>query len=117
MALNAAILAGIVLMGVRWARRKYAEIKPALFSEAEMWMGGAIGRFMQNLSEQAAEEGVEGSSPGSGTIKLGGFQIDVGTIREILPIIPQILQLAQMFGVVKGGGGGTVNPFLKALEP
>ncbi len=110
-ALDGVFLLGLLVLGFRYLRKKYAVMKPQLLSEMEMWMGGAIGRFMQNLSEQAAEE--EGTiSPGTGTLKLGGFQIDVATIKEIMPMIPQLMQLAQMFGLAKGGGGGS-NPFLK----
>ncbi len=104
-ALNAAILAGILTLFVKVGA-------PRLLSRAEVWMGGAIGRFMANLAQQAAEEEGTGSSPGSGTLKLGGFQIDIRAIKELMPIVPQLLQLAQMFGIAKGGGGGT-NPFLK----
>lgn len=107
-ALNAAILAGTLLMFVKFGA-------PKLLSRAEVWMGGAIGRFMQSLSEQAAEEeGSEGSSASSpGAISLGGFKIDIGTIKELMKIAPQLIQLAQTFGLVKGGGGGGANPFLQ----
>ncbi len=115
-ALNGVFLLGLVVLGLRYVRRKYAVMKPQLLSEAEMWMGGAIGRFMQNLSKQAAEE-EGGSSSGfsSGALELGGFKIDVATIKELLPIIPQIIQMAQTFGLMKGtgGSGGGQNPFLK----
>ncbi len=110
-ALNGVLVASVVLMGLRWGRRKYAEMKPKLFSEAEVWVGGAIGRFWQKLQEAAEEEGPEGST--AGMIKLGGFQMDVGTIKSLMEIAPQLLQLAQSFGLVKGGGGGGSNPFLK----
>ncbi len=95
----------------------YVRLKliPSVLSKAEIWMGGAIGRFMQNLAKQAEEEG-EGGVPGtSGTLKLGGFSVDVGTIKELLAIAPQIIQLAQMFGLVGAatGGGGGEHPFLK----
>ncbi len=115
-ALNGVFLLGLVVLGFRYVRKKYAVLKPQLLSEVEIWMGGAIGRFMQNLSEQAAEEeGIDGSSPGVGTLKLGGFQVDTGTIKELLKMAPQLIQLAQSFGLIKGGGsgGGAVNPFLK----
>ncbi len=105
-ALNGAILAGTFLIFLKFGA-------PKLLSRAEVWMGGAIGRFMQNLSEQAAEEGMEGSSPGVGTLKLGGFQIDIGTIKALMEIAPQLIQLGQSFGLIKGGGGGGANPFLK----
>ncbi len=105
-ALNAAILAGTLLMFLRFGA-------PKLLSRAEVWMGGAIGRFMQNLSQAAEEEGMEGSSPGTGSLKLGGFQIDIGTIKELMKLAPQLIQLAQTFGLVSGSGGGGANPFLK----
>ena len=78
--------------------------------EAEQWIGGAIGRFMQSLSEQAAaEEGGEGlpGGGGAGSINLGGFKIDAGTIRSIA----EILKVLRDMGLLKGGGGGE-NPFL-----
>ncbi len=72
----------------------------------QKWIGGAIGNFMTNLANQAATE--EGGSGGGapGMLKLGGFEIDVGTIKELLAIAPQALQLAKMFGLTGGGGGG-----------
>lgn len=80
----------------------------------QKWIGGAIGNFMTNLAKTAEKEGTEGSSPGAGVLKLGGFQIDVGTIKQLMEIAPQLMQLGQMFGLVRGGGGGgIVNPFLK----
>ncbi len=70
----------------------------------QKWIGGAIGNFMTNLANEAAEEGgVEGHTPGM--LKLGGFEIDVGTIKELIGIAPQLLQLAKVFGLTGGGGG------------
>ncbi len=83
-------------------------------SRVQMWIGGAIGRFMQSLSNQAAEEEGAGSpgvssasSPGVGVLKLGGFSVDVRTIKELLPILPQLMEAAKMFGLLKGGAGGS----------
>ncbi len=82
---------------------------PKLLANAEIWMGGAIGRFMQNLAKQAAEEeGGEGGSTPGGALNIGGFKIDSGTIQSIA----EILKVVQGLGFLKGGGGGT-NPFLK----
>lgn len=77
-------------------------------------MGGAIGRFMQSLTNQAAEEeGGEGqgiSSP-TGTLNLGGFKIDAGTIRSLTELLRVVQSLGFLKG--KGEGGGGENPFLK----
>ncbi len=81
---------------------------PKLLSKAEIWMGGAIGRFMQNLVKQAAEEG-EGVTPGGGgALNIAGFKIDSGTIQSIA----EILKVVQSLGILKGGGGGA-HPFMK----
>ncbi len=89
----------------RWLPKKEAEI----LSKGEIWMGGAIGRFMQSLSQQAAEE--EGStSVEAHALNLGGFKIDASTIQSIA----SILKVVQDLGFLKGvGGGGGSNPFLK----
>lgn len=85
---------------------------PKLKTDAGMWVGAAIGRFMQNLAEEAEVEG--GGVPGTpGQLKIGGFQIDVGTIKELMGIAPQLIQLVKTFGLLSGGGGGGENPFLK----
>ncbi len=89
----------------------YVRLKliPSVLSRAEVWMGGAIGRFMTNLAKQAAEEGEEGTpGGGGGALNIGGFKIDSGTIQSIA----EILKVVQSLGFLKGGGGGT-NPFLK----
>ncbi len=103
MALIVALVASIGL---------YVRLKliPSVLSRAEVWMGGAIGRFMQNLAKQAAEEGEEGTPGGGGALNIGGFKIDSGTIQSIA----EILKVVQSLGFLKGGGvdGGT-NPFLK----
>ncbi len=95
-ALIVAILAGIGLY-VRY------KVFPELKDYAEM----APVRFWKTLSEKVnEEEGVSGGgSPG--VLKLGGFEIDVGTIKELLAIAPQALQLARMFGLAGTGGGGS----------
>ncbi len=87
-------------------------------TRVQQWIGGAIGRFMQNLANQAAEEGTEGSSPGAGVIDLGGFKIDMNTIGQLAQLAqqygPTILSLAKQFGLLKGGGGSLgAHPFLK----
>ncbi len=97
-AVIAAILAGtlLVLAGLTFG---------FLRVRVQKWIGGAIGNFMTNLAEEAGKEGVEGGSA-PGMINLGGFKIDVGTIKELLAIAPQALQLARMFGLTGTGGGG-----------
>ncbi len=102
MALFVALLASIGL---------YVRLKliPSVLSRAEVWMGGAIGRFMTNLAKQATEEGVEGTPGGGGALNIGGFKIDSGTIQSIA----EILKVVQSLGFLKGGGGGGTNPFLK----
>lgn len=83
----------------------------------QKWVGGAIGNFMTNLANQAAEEeGVPGSgAPGSspGTLNLGGFQIDIASMRAIITMLPEIanfLKTIQGFGFLTGGGGGASAP-------
>ncbi len=103
-ALNAAILAAIGLY-VRY------RVFPVLKAEAGNWAGAAIGRFWQTLSEKATEdEGgtLSGSSP-SGALELGGFKIDANTVKTVM----ELVKVAQSFGFLKGGTGGTANPFLK----
>ncbi len=74
----------------------------------QKWIGGAIGNFMTNLANQAAKE--EGStSVEAQTLSLGGFKITPDLIKSIA----QLAQLAQQFGLIKGGTGGGANPFLK----
>ncbi len=80
---------------------------PKLLSKAEVWMGGAIGRFMTNLAKQAEEEGEEGGK-GGGQLNIAGFKIDSGTIQSIV----EILKVVQSLGFLKGGGGGE-HPFMK----
>jgi len=72
------------------------------------WIGGAIGNFMTNLANQAAEEGASPSpnSASPGTLSLGGFKIDPGMIQMIVEYGPQLMKLAQQFGFMKGGTGG-----------
>ncbi len=96
-ALNAAILAGIGVLALRFLR-KYVP----------MWAGGAIGRFWQELMQKAADDD-SGDSP-TGILKLGGFQIDVGTVRAFMEIAPQLIELGRNFGLIKGDSGGTFNP-------
>ncbi len=75
---------------------------PKLLAKAEVWMGGAIGRFMQNLAKRAEEEiGPEGEGITS-ALNIGGFKIDSGTIQSIA----EILKVVQNLGFLKGGGGG-----------
>ncbi len=102
LAINLTILSSIGLY------MKYRGL-PKLLSKAEIWMGGAIGRFMQNLAKQAAEEGEEGTPGGGGALNIGGFKIDSGTIQSIA----EILKVVQSLGFLKGGGGGGEHPFMK----
>ncbi len=102
MALFVALLASIGL---------YVRLKliPSVLSRAEIWMGGAIGRFMTNLAKQAADEGEEGTPGGGGALNIAGFKIDSGTIQSIA----EILKVVQSLGFLKGGGGGGEHPLLK----
>ncbi len=94
----AAIFAGILALGM-YGGQSYYRVK------VQKWIGGALGNFMTNLANEAEKEGGNGGgSPGM--LKFGSFQVDVGTIKELLPLIPQILQIAKMFGLTSGGGGG-----------
>ncbi len=83
----------------------------------QKWIGGAIGNFMTNLANQAAEEegtGIPGTtSPGAGVLKLGGFSIDIRTIKELLPVLPQLMEAAKMFGLLKGGGGAGAGGYVR----
>lgn len=102
LALIAAIFAGILLLfaGLTFG---FARVR------VQKWIGGAIGRFMQNLATQAAEEeGATSESSPSGALNLGGLKIDAGTIQSIA----EILKVVQSLGFLKGGSGGT-HPFLK----
>ncbi len=97
--LFAAILSLGAYLAFKWSRVR-----------VQKWIGGAIGNFMTNLANQAAEE--EGnSSPGTpSALNLGGFKINAATIKSIA----EILKVIQGLGFLKGeGGGGTTNPFLK----
>ncbi len=97
--LNGVLLLGLLVLGGRFLRKS-----------VPMWAGGAIGRFWQKLMEESDKEGTEGGGT-TGRVKLGGFEMDVGTIKELMKIAPQLIQLAQSFGLVKGGGGGGESPF------
>ncbi len=88
---------------VRWRLPKW---KKEAFKEGEQWIGGAIGRFMQSLNEEATKEGESGEGPsaagGGGGLNLGGFKLDAGTIQSIA----EILKVIQGLGFLKGGTGG-----------
>ncbi len=90
---------------VNEVRRRIPQLKKELFAEGEQWIGGAIGRFMQALNEEATKEGT-GEGPagggGGGGLDLGGFKLDAGTIRSIA----EILKVVQSLGFLKGGAGG-----------
>ncbi len=101
-AINTALGAAVMLIFLKMGL-------PKLLSKAEIWMGGAIGRFMQNLAKQAEEEGVEGMPGGGSALNIAGFKIDSGTIQSIA----EILKVVQSLGFLKGGGGGGEHPFLK----
>lgn len=108
-ALQTALFILILAVIGLYVRRK---VLPRFKGEISIWVGGAIGRFMQDLSKKAEEEGIEAGGDGApGSIKLGGFEIDVGTVQTILGIV----QTLQSMGILKapGGGGTTENPFLK----
>ncbi len=98
-AIIAAIFAGILALGM-YGGQSYYRVK------VQKWIGGALGNFMTNLMKEAEKEGVEGGAT-PGMLKLGGFEIDVGTIKELLTIAPQALQIAKMFGLTSGGGSGS----------
>ncbi len=103
---TAIILAILAVVG---AYVRYWQL-PKLEAGVAQWVGAAIGRFMQNLANQAAEE--EGStSVGAQALNLGGFKIDPQLIELAIKYGPQLIELAKSFGLIKGGGGGT-NPFL-----
>ncbi len=93
-----ALLLGVIGLYVRY---KYV---PRLKTELRQGVGLAIGAWMKGLSEEAKKEGVEGGGT-PGVIDLGGFKIDVATIKELLAIAPQFLQIAKLFGLTSGGGG------------
>ncbi len=97
----------IILLGVAL----YVKYRggPKLKAQAGEWAGAAIGRFWETLMKKSEAEG-GGGTAGTGKVKLGGFEIDVGTIKELVSIVPQLMQVASMLGLVKGGGGE--NPFL-----
>ncbi len=118
MAQIAAIFAGILSLFVlvgglkarNWLRLKENKLRwevgeqiKKFRSEAQQAVGGAIGRFMQNLTNQAAEEeGAAGPSSPGGAFNLGGFKIDAGTIRSIA----ELLKMAKDMGFLKSGGEG-----------
>lgn len=94
------VLIVLTLMTITW---KW--VLPRLLSRGEQWMGGAIGRFMQSLAEEAGDEaGPEGG--GGGSLSLGGFKIDVRTLKELMEIAPEILAVLRTFGLGGQGGGG-----------
>ncbi len=105
-ALIAAIFAGVLALtasfGVSFFRVR-----------VQKWIGGAIGNFMTNLANQAAEEegGSSSSTSSGGALELGGFKIDPQLIELAIKYGPQLIELAKSVGLIKGGGGGT-NPFL-----
>ncbi len=91
---------------VSQVRKALPQVKKELFAEGEQWIGGAIGRFMQSLNEEATKEGESGEGPagsgGGGGLSLGGFKLDAGTIQSIA----EILKVVQGLGFLKGGTGG-----------
>ncbi len=106
LAINLSILATISLY------MKYRGI-PKLLAKCEIWMGGAIGRFMQNLAKKASEEEGEEGSQGTGVLNIAGFKIDAGTIKAFA----EILKVVQSFGFLKNigkSGGVGEHPFLKS---
>lgn len=105
-AIQTALFGGMLGLVGLYVRLRMA---PRLLSQAEVWMGGAIGRFMSGLAQQAEEEGGGGggSLSGSGGFNIGGMKIDANLIQSIA----ELVKVAQQFGLIKGGGGGE-NPFL-----
>ncbi len=99
-AIFAGILLSILALGFSFARVR-----------VQKWIGGAIGNFMTNLANQAAEEGANPSSASSspGTLNLGGFKIDPAILQAAVEYGPALLKLAQQFGLMKGGGGGSTG--------
>ncbi len=90
-----AIFAGILLV---WVKKQK--------THAEKWIGGAIGRFFQRISNEVTEEGGAAAAQGTGILNLGGFKIDPGLIKLAVEYGPQLLDLAKQFGLIKGGTGG-----------
>ncbi len=103
--LEIAVQTGVIalLLGLIGLYMHYKYV-PRLKTELRQGVGLAIGAWMKGLSEEAESEGGIGATPGM--LKLGGFEIDVGTIKELLAIAPQALQIAKMFGLTGTGGGG-----------
>lgn len=93
------ILLAMVATYVRY--RAYPKLKTA----GAQWIGAAIGRFMQNLAEEAEKEvgeGGEGGGAGGGAFKIAGFEITPGLLQQGM----QLLKFAQEMGWIKAGGGG-----------
>ncbi len=125
-----AIFAGILLLFLRvgglkarsWFRLKENKLRWEIGEqvkrfrrEAQEAIGGAIGKFMQNLANQAAEE-EGGSSSGvtpTGAFELGGVKVDPAMIRTFM----ELYKLAQDIGIIGpgglqgllGGGGGAAG--------
>ncbi len=96
-------LLGIVVLYVR------VRGLPRAKAAAAQWVGGAIGRFMQNLAEQAEAEEGGGATGGGGILNIGGFQVS----PELLRTGMELLKMAQELGFIKtgGSGGGGAHPF------
>ncbi len=116
MAQIGAIFAGILLLFIlvgglkarSWFRLKENKLRweigeqvKKFRSEAQEAIGGAIGRFMQNLAKQAAEEEGGGSSGATtGAFELGGFKVDPSVIRTFM----ELYKFAQDIGIIGPGG-------------
>ena len=93
-------------------------VVPKLKAQAGEWAGAAIGRFWLKLTEEAQNDSGGGAPSGTGELSLGGFKIDVGTIRELVSVLPEIMkavQFAKSLGFLgwSGGAGGGEHPFIK----
>ncbi len=96
-----ALLLGLIGLYVRY------NYVPKLKTELRQGVGLAIGAWMKGLSEEAGKEGAEGGAGAPGTINLPVIgTVDMATIKELLTILPQILQAVQLFGFTSGGGTG-----------
>ncbi len=97
-AMMAAIFAGI--LGIAGLYVGY-RVLPKQKVSIQKTIGGAIGNFMTNLANQAAEE--EGGSPSgsfTGALELGGFKIDPSMIKSLR----ELYKMAKDIGIIGPGG-------------
>lgn len=108
-----AIFAGLLAMAGAYLRYRVA---PKLKAQAGEWAGAAIGRFWLKLTEEAQNDTEGGAPSGTGELSLGGFKVDVGTIRELVSVLPDIMkavQFAKSLGFLGGASAGGEHPFIK----